>query len=188
MTCLGDGVVRTTSRPLYHRERPGTRCTGGWWGFEGVLGQVWTARKISTPSGPSSPWRVSIPTTLSWPPLHNWQHACITHRTWRQCAPPKQWCPPTRMYGVTLDNTTSWRLHGIWWRKDSEENRLLVFDDERMTTMTMMMIVILVIAGSSPCPYTHQTTRRHNSEDSHLHDRLCDNLNLTWRCTTAICF
>jgi hypothetical protein len=25
-------VVSTTPRPLYHRERPGTHCTGGWVG------------------------------------------------------------------------------------------------------------------------------------------------------------
>ena len=41
-------VVDVTPRPLYHRERPGTHCIGGWVG----PGPVWTgAENLATPPG-----------------------------------------------------------------------------------------------------------------------------------------
>ena len=51
---------------LYSRERPGTHCTGGWVGRRAGLDGCGKSRphRDSIP-GPSSPWRVAIPTALS---------------------------------------------------------------------------------------------------------------------------
>ena len=61
-------LVSTTPRPLYPRERPGTCCTGGWVGPRAGLDGCGKSRphRDSIP-GPSSPWRVAIPTVLSRP-------------------------------------------------------------------------------------------------------------------------
>ena len=61
-------MVSTTPRPLYPRERPGTHCTGGWVGPRAGLERCGKSRphRDSIP-GPSSPWRVAIPTVLSRP-------------------------------------------------------------------------------------------------------------------------
>jgi hypothetical protein len=41
-------VVKATPQPLYLRERPGTRCIGGWVGARGFPGRV---KKMSPPLG-----------------------------------------------------------------------------------------------------------------------------------------
>jgi len=61
-------VVNATPRPLYPRERLGTHCIGGWVGPRAVLDGCGKSRphRDSIP-GPSSPWRVAVPTELSRP-------------------------------------------------------------------------------------------------------------------------
>jgi len=61
-------VVNTTSRPPYPRERPGTHCIGGWVGPRAVLDWCGkSCRHRDSIPGPSSPYRVALPTELSWP-------------------------------------------------------------------------------------------------------------------------
>jgi hypothetical protein len=59
-------VVSVTPRPLNPQERPGTHCTGGWVGPRAGLDRRGTSRpnRDSIP-GPSSPYRVAIPTEPS---------------------------------------------------------------------------------------------------------------------------
>ena len=59
-------VVNATPRPLYPRERPGTHCIGGWVGPKASLDMCGKSRlhRDSIP-GPSSPYRVAIPTEPS---------------------------------------------------------------------------------------------------------------------------
>ena len=61
-------AVNATTRPLYPRERPGTRCIGGWVGLRAGLDRCIKPRphRDSIP-GPSSPQPVAIPTELSQP-------------------------------------------------------------------------------------------------------------------------
>ena len=72
LTSLLDGVCGQRHAPaaIYHRERPGTHCTGGWVGHRAGL----DGRKISSPPGfdpgPSSPVAQSL-YRLSY-----WAHMC----------------------------------------------------------------------------------------------------------------
>ena len=61
-------MVKATHRPLYPRERPGTHCIGGWVGPRADLDRCGKSRpyRDSNP-GPSSPYRISIPTELPGP-------------------------------------------------------------------------------------------------------------------------
>jgi hypothetical protein len=61
-------VINATPRPFYSQERPGTHCIGGWVFPRAGLNRCGKSRphRDSIP-GPSSPWRVAIPTELSWP-------------------------------------------------------------------------------------------------------------------------
>jgi len=56
----------------YPRERAGTHCTGGWVGLRTGLDRFGKSRpyRDSIP-GPSSPYAVAIPTTLSGPSREN---------------------------------------------------------------------------------------------------------------------
>ena len=58
-------VVNATPRPFYPRERPATRCIGGWVSSKAGLNMCGKSRphRDSIP-GPSSPQRVAIPTEL----------------------------------------------------------------------------------------------------------------------------
>jgi len=61
-------VVNATHRPLYHRERPGTRCIGSWVD----PGPVWKGAENLARTGIRSPDRparssVAVPTELSGP-------------------------------------------------------------------------------------------------------------------------
>jgi hypothetical protein len=59
------GGVSATLKPLYPRERPVTHCIGGWVGPADVLDGCEKSRcHRDSILGPSSPWRVSIPTEL----------------------------------------------------------------------------------------------------------------------------
>jgi hypothetical protein len=68
-------MVSTTPRPLYPRERPGTRCTGGWVGPRAGLDVCEKSHphRDSIP-GPSSPQPVTIPTELPGPRSHYISH------------------------------------------------------------------------------------------------------------------
>jgi hypothetical protein len=70
-------VVSTTARPLYPRDRPGVRCTGGWVGPRASL----DVSKKSCPHqdsipGLSSPYSVAILTELPGPQIFS----CIFHK------------------------------------------------------------------------------------------------------------
>jgi hypothetical protein len=57
-----------TLRPLYPLERPGTNFIGGWVGLRAGLdgcGKSHLHRDLIP--GPSSPYRVAMPTELPWP-------------------------------------------------------------------------------------------------------------------------
>ena len=62
-------VVNATPRSIYPRETPGTHSIGAWVGPSAGLDVCTKSRphRDSIP-GPSSPWRVAIPTTLSLHP------------------------------------------------------------------------------------------------------------------------
>ena len=61
-------VVNPTSRSLYLRERIGVHCIGGWVGPSArLVGCGKTHSHRDSIPGPSSPWRVAIPTDLSGP-------------------------------------------------------------------------------------------------------------------------
>ena len=62
-------VLNATPRPLYLKQRPGTRRTEGWVGPRAGLhgGGKSRLNRDSTP-GPSSPQRAAIPTMLSRSP------------------------------------------------------------------------------------------------------------------------
>ena len=66
----GEGSASCRDR-FYSRERPGTRCTGGWVGPRAGLDRCIKSRphRDSIP-GPSSPWPVAIPTELPGPFFH----------------------------------------------------------------------------------------------------------------------
>jgi hypothetical protein len=80
-------VVNATPRPLYPRERD---PLGGWVGPRAGLEECEKPRphRVSIP-GPSSPWRVAIPTALSRP----------TH-----CK-----CMSVILFVLTLTSQNSWR-------------------------------------------------------------------------------
>jgi hypothetical protein len=96
------GCQRNTPGVL-DRERPGTHCRGSWEGTRAGLEKV---RKISPHRdwihGPSSQWRVAIPTELSRP--INWSLISTVkcnnrlgqcHRTW-DCLPVATELPPSK--------------------------------------------------------------------------------------------
>ena len=67
-------VVNATPRPFYPRERPTIDCTGGWVGHRASLDGFRKSRphRHSIP-GPSSPYRVAMPTELSRPDKRMWE-------------------------------------------------------------------------------------------------------------------
>jgi hypothetical protein len=88
-------VVNFTPRPLYSGEWPRTHCTEGWLDSRTGLGRCGKShRHRHSIPGPSSPWRVPIPTALSqtikflvgllWTSdqsvveTSTWQHATLT--------------------------------------------------------------------------------------------------------------
>jgi hypothetical protein len=63
-------LVNATPRPLYPRERPDTRSVGGWVGpRDGLDGCGKSHHHRDSIPGPSSPYRVDIPTELPRPTL-----------------------------------------------------------------------------------------------------------------------
>jgi hypothetical protein len=63
-----DEGQRYAPAAFYPRERPGTRCTGGWVGPRDGLNRCGRSRPYrSSISRPSSPWPVAIPTELPCP-------------------------------------------------------------------------------------------------------------------------
>ena len=74
---------RSTPRPgrITHPERPSTHCIGE---GAGATRLVWTGKENLAPrrksiTGPSSLWRVAIPTTLSWSTLEHKTVMCVAH-------------------------------------------------------------------------------------------------------------
>ena len=63
-------VVSTTPRPLYHRERPGTHCTGGWVGPRTDLDVCGKSRphrdSIPVPSSPTALSRPGPPSSIKF--------------------------------------------------------------------------------------------------------------------------
>jgi hypothetical protein len=63
-------VVNAKPRPLYHRERPGSHFIGAWVGHRAGLDGCGKSRlHRDSIAGPSSSWRVAIPTELFRPSL-----------------------------------------------------------------------------------------------------------------------
>ena len=63
---MGVGGQRHGPAALYPRERPGTHCIGGWVGpSAGLDGRGKSRPHRDSIPGPSSPYRVAIPTELS---------------------------------------------------------------------------------------------------------------------------
>jgi hypothetical protein len=61
------GGKRHAPAALPPGKRPGTHCTGGWVGSRAGLDRCRnTCLHEDSISGPSSPYRVAIPTRLSW--------------------------------------------------------------------------------------------------------------------------
>jgi len=87
-------VANATSRPLYPRERPGTRWIGGWVGPR--AGLDWCGKSRShrdSISGPSRPYRVATLTELSRP-----YDTSVSTKKKSDCVTSKTETPKYKMY------------------------------------------------------------------------------------------
>ena len=99
---MRSGWSNATLRPLYPQERRSTHCTGGWVGPRAGLDRCENsppppAHNYSI-TGPSSPWRVSIPTELSQPTILNRSFCNLQGRRFR--------CSGYEAYRFVRDITT----------------------------------------------------------------------------------